>query len=173
MRHDSRALIFGVSIALLSVLVAVPVAAEGFRNRALRRTETGRCRMTCRPTVSICPKNSGTLRLAAPDKVEWVGDWLGLSPRLNGRAPWEIVESPRSMTGSLLKQLRCKDSFAAAHIRLTKMYGATAQLNAASWNGLEVELFGDGSYRYPLGAQQAMIRYWEARLIGVIRCRPK
>jgi hypothetical protein len=111
--------------------------------------------------------------------IRWGGNFIGLYATVTGRSaaistgapegnpmlhhdlpPDAIRLSPTEVTPLLLESLKDPNRCVAAHVLLTEIFGFKDPINAASWNGLRVNLLANGKVEIPDDQQSDLIKKW-------------
>ncbi len=98
------------------------------------------------------------------DDVEFDGGFFGLTVVVKGKIALSLLATGLRATPALVSALDDPDTFAAAHVLLTKICEQTYETTGEEWNHLRVELPATGkAILYP--AQIPVLRsYWRQRL---------
>lgn len=98
------------------------------------------------------------------EDVDWDGNFLGLSPAIQGVAAQELLNLGKAANDVLIRALADPDRFAAAHVLLTHINHKGFNLSASEWNGLRVILRADGrTILYP-EQRTELQEYWRREL---------
>lgn len=95
--------------------------------------------------------------------VSWDGTYFGLNPRLSFMADI-VVNSNRNVAPFLLAAVNDVDRFAVAHVVLTYRFEGNRIGGVTAWNGLKVQLDGNGRVSYEGNDLDKLYRYWEQKL---------
>ena len=101
--------------------------------------------------------------------VQVDGNIIGLDVRIDGKAAEEIAKLGTIANASLQSALDDPKRFAAAHVHLTKINQNRYFVSASHWNGLELDLFADGSVDFHLEQIPKLKQYWHHYLAGEVR----
>lgn len=96
--------------------------------------------------------------------IRWDGNYFGLMPECRGRPACALIETGRRATPALVQALGDRRKFAAAHVILTRLWEDSFQFSAADWNGLRIDLYGDGSTTVYDEQIPELRSYWDSKL---------
>jgi len=87
-----------------------------------------------------------TLQKMNNNDIKWDGSFLGLQPEMINRNLEKLVTSKNPQIDQLLlSALEDADRYIASHVILTLRHCNNFQFDAASWNGLAVQLLANNT----------------------------
>lgn len=77
--------------------------------------------------------------------VLWDGNFIGLQPTVNGETAKRLLSLGKDAVPALQTALSDTNRFVAAHVLLTQIKKKQYQGSGSHWNGLQVDLYADGT----------------------------
>ena len=103
---------------------------------------------------------SGLVTKIRNTDIQWDGNYFGLHPKPSGASQKLLTEPADKVVPALMEALKDENRFVAAHVVLSEITASTKQGDAASWNGLRVNLLPNGQAVVPGGQQSVLIQQW-------------
>lgn len=102
-------------------------------------------------------------RLTNADII-WDGSYVGLTARSEKESTRKLIALGGQGQSYLVQALDDPNKFVTAHFILTNIYRYELPVSASNWNGLRIELWGDGKTEIDPQQRLELKRYWRKRL---------
>ena len=97
------------------------------------------------------------------DDIYWDGDFMGLTPSIVGYPSQELLNyDDDEVMHNLMRSLKKRDQFVAAHVLLTKKSGVDYLINECMWNGLHVEIEHTGKTSFLTDDMEILFEAWQS-----------